>query len=65
MTRMTETLPDLTYRYSTLTGTNRKTIHIHNLKSNIIMAITAERTPGCQKVGNKTTSIRYANIAIC
>ena len=56
MTRMTETLPDLTYR---------KTIHIHNSKSNIIMAITAERTPGCQKVGNKTTSIRYANIAIC
>lgn len=29
------------------------------------MAITAERTPGCQKVENKTTSIRYANIAIC
>lgn len=26
------------------------------------MAITAERTPGCQKVGHKTTSIRYANI---
>ena len=29
------------------------------------MAITAERTPGCKKVGHKTTSIRYANIAIC
>ena len=29
------------------------------------MAITVERTPGCQKVGHKTTSIRYANIAIC